>query len=140
MAPNISSGEMLDLTIDQLSNFSNKVAFVTGDSSGVGLAFVKILASKNIRGILIADMNPPPEAEIQNIKSLVTFIKTDVTSWDSMQKAFITAVETYGTLDLVYANAGIGEIDHLFVAKELKGKIAGRTALQAPNYKCLDVK
>jgi NAD(P)-dependent dehydrogenase (short-subunit alcohol dehydrogenase family) len=126
MAPNISSGEMLDLTIDQLSNFSNKIAFVTGGSSGVGLAFVKILASKNIKGILIADMNPPPEAEIQSIKSLVTFIKTDVISWDSMQKAFITAVETYGTLDLVYANEGIGEIDHLFVTKELKGKIAGK--------------
>jgi NAD(P)-dependent dehydrogenase (short-subunit alcohol dehydrogenase family) len=125
MAPNISSGEMLDLTIDQLSNFSNKIAFVTGGSSGVGLAFVKILASKNIKGILIADMNPPPEAEIQSIKSLVTFIKTDVISWDSMQKAFITAVETY-TLDLVYADEGIGEIDHLFVTKELKGKIAGK--------------
>jgi NAD(P)-dependent dehydrogenase (short-subunit alcohol dehydrogenase family) len=66
----------------------------------------------------------------------VLFVQADVTSWESLSKAFQSAIDKFGTIDYVYANAGIGELDHLFV-----DKIDERTGqLIAPNYAAIDVK
>lgn len=48
---------------------------------------------------------------------------------------FEKAAEVYGTLDMVFANAGVGEMEHLFVTEEVEG---GK--LKAPKYKAMEIK
>jgi NAD(P)-dependent dehydrogenase (short-subunit alcohol dehydrogenase family) len=143
---------MLHLSVNDLDNFTDQVVLVTGKSqaasanlqkdadttsvggsSGVGLEFIKILLSKNVRGVVLADP-APPSPEIADAKQL-TYVKTDVTDWDSIQVPFEKAAEVYGTLDMVFANAGVGEMEHLFVTEE-----TGDGKLKAPKYKAMDIK
>lgn len=80
----------------------------------------------------MADLNPPPPGDA---KFEIGFIKTDIVNWISISTTFESVVKKYGTLDCVYANAGIGEYDHLFVTpKDTNGKP------KAPNFKAIDVK
>jgi NAD(P)-dependent dehydrogenase (short-subunit alcohol dehydrogenase family) len=110
--------------------------FVTGGASGIGLATVRLFELKKAKGIVIVDFRPPSEEILKSLSENVLFVQADVTSWESLSKAFQSAIDKCGTIDYVYANAGIGELDHLFV-----DKIDERTGqLIAPNYAAIDVK
>jgi NAD(P)-dependent dehydrogenase (short-subunit alcohol dehydrogenase family) len=83
--------------------------------------------------VVIVDPRPPPSAEVKGIPH--KYIQTDISSWYSITEAFQAAIDQYGTIDYVFANAGIGECDHLFVTpKDDKGRP------KAPNYAEVDVK
>lgn len=88
----------------------------TKDSScpGINLSFAKLLLSKNCN-VVIADIGLRPEAE-QLIKEhssqdgpRAVFVKTDVTNWDQLENAFVTADKEFGGADIVCPGAGIFE-------------------------------
>lgn len=108
----------------------------SGGGSGIGLSTVRIFEQKNARGVAIADYKQPSEDVLTSLSKNTTFIQTDVTSWTSLVNAFQSAIDRFGRLDYVYANAGIGELDHLFV-DNLDQK-SGQ--LREPNYAAIDVK
>ncbi|KAF2467295.1 NAD(P)-binding protein [Lindgomyces ingoldianus] len=85
-----------------LQGVKDKVVIVTGAASGIGLATVKRLLSIGAR-VVASDVNEMPEPE----KSQVTFKKVDVTSWKEQLEMFKMAKEKFGTIDHVFANAGI---------------------------------
>ena len=115
---------------------TNISLFVTGGTSGIGLSTVRLFQLKNAKGIVVIDFRPPSEEILKSFGETVLFVQTDVTSWESLSNAFQSAIDKFGTIDYVYANAGIGELDHLFV-----DKIEERTGqLIAPNYAAIDVK
>jgi NAD(P)-dependent dehydrogenase (short-subunit alcohol dehydrogenase family) len=100
------------------------------------LSTVRLFQLKNAKGIVVVDFRAPSEEIFESLGETVLFVQTDVTSWESLSKAFQSAIDKFGTIDYVYANAGIGELDHLFV-----DKIEERTGqLIAPNYAAIDVK
>jgi len=107
-----------------------------GGGSGIGLATVKLFESKNATGIVIADFRKPSAEILKSLSANTTFVQTDVSSWESLSHVFRATMEKYGRLDYVYANAGIGELDHLFVDKFKEGS----DELQAPNYAAIEVK
>lgn len=47
--------------------------------------------------------------EIEAKGGKATAVKCDVTSWDEQVALFKHGIKTYGALDIVFANAGIGE-------------------------------
>lgn len=107
-----------------------------GGGSGIGLATVRLFEQRNASGIVIADFKKPSEEILASLSANVAFIQTDVTSWKSLCDAFQSTIDRFGRLDYVYANAGIGELDHLFINKldEATGQ------LKEPNYAAVDVK
>jgi NAD(P)-dependent dehydrogenase (short-subunit alcohol dehydrogenase family) len=110
--------------------------FIIGGASGIGLSTVRLFELKNAKGIVVVDFRPPSEEILKSFGKNVLFVQTDVTSWESLSRAFQSAIDKFGTIDYVYANAGIGELEHLFV-----DKIEERTGqLIAPNYAAIDVK
>lgn len=85
------------------------------------MSSIQIFARAGAKGILIADPQEPPAADVKGLP--VKWVKTDVTSWDSISNAFQVAADTYKTIDMVFVNAGIGEKPHLFVTnKDKSGK------------------
>jgi NAD(P)-dependent dehydrogenase (short-subunit alcohol dehydrogenase family) len=85
--------------------FSGRTAVVTGGGSGIGLATVRRLASEGAR-VVVADIDPGPgKAAADEVSGL--FVQTDVTSETQVEALFAAAVDTYGSVDVAFNNAGI---------------------------------
>ena len=93
------------LGVDVTQRFENKVAIVTGGSSGIGAATVERLVREGAN-VLIADLNPPLEASAK-----IVFRQTDVTSMTDAAAMVEAAVAQFGQLDVLVNNAGIGCLD-----------------------------
>ncbi len=97
-------------------SFSNKVALVTGGSSGIGhetaLAFTRSGAT-----VVLADINETEgEKTVQLLQKAAAeaglageamFVKTDVTQADEVAALVAQTVDVYGQLDFALNNAGI---------------------------------
>ncbi|CAK7202850.1 hypothetical protein SEUCBS139899_005577 [Sporothrix eucalyptigena] len=128
-------GALLSITENSIPDAAGKIFLITGGGSGIGLATVRLLESKHAKGIVIADYKKPSDDILGRLAKTTLFVQTDVTSWASLVNVFKTTVDTYGMIDGVYANAGLGELDHLFVNKI--DAIMGE--LQPPNYANIEV-
>ncbi len=89
---------------------ADRVAVVTGGASGIGRATVlKFLdaGAKVIVGDLNADNGQQLIAEIDD-PDRVRFIRTDVAEEAEVEALIAAAVDTFGALDVVFNNAGVG--------------------------------
>ena len=89
--------------------FDQKVAIITGGASGVGLATVELLAGKGA-SVIIADSSPQGEqvaAAMTEQGLQVKFVQVDVRSEDQVANMVKRAVDCWGRLDIMVANAGI---------------------------------
>jgi len=84
------------------NRFANKVAIVTGGSSGIGAAIVDRLAAEGAK-VVVADLNPPAQTS-----DSIVFVRTDVSSAEQVNAMVAAAVEQFGRLDILVNNAGIG--------------------------------
>jgi meso-butanediol dehydrogenase / (S,S)-butanediol dehydrogenase / diacetyl reductase len=85
--------------------FADKVAIVTGGSSGIGAASVERLVSEGAQ-VLIADIKAPTGHHPS-----VAFRRTDVTSSADAASMVQATLERFGRLDVLINNAGIGCLD-----------------------------
>lgn len=89
----------------------NKVAIVTGGASGIGEATVRLMVKQGAR-VVIADMNNTKGvalAEELNKNGIVAlYVPTNVTVEDEVKNVVKQAVDAFGKLDIMFANAGIG--------------------------------
>ena len=91
--------------------FRDKVALVTGGSSGIGRATSLAFARQGTR-VAIADREPTGAAEtarmIEDIGGTATVFELDVTKADEVASVIERIVQTYGRMDCAFNNAGIG--------------------------------
>jgi NAD(P)-dependent dehydrogenase (short-subunit alcohol dehydrogenase family) len=87
----------------------NKVAFITGGSSGIGLATAQLFVAHGAK-VVITGLNKKAldEAKIK-IGNNVIAIKADVTNIEELDNAFNETVKELGKIDVVFANAGVGK-------------------------------
>jgi NAD(P)-dependent dehydrogenase (short-subunit alcohol dehydrogenase family) len=82
-----------------------RVAVVTGGGGGIGLASVRRLASEGAH-VVVADIDTDTGKLVADeVDGL--FIRTDVTDPAQVSALFQSAVDTYGSLDIAFNNAGI---------------------------------
>jgi NAD(P)-dependent dehydrogenase (short-subunit alcohol dehydrogenase family) len=89
-------------------DLQRKVALVTGAARGIGLETAKALAARGASVVLVdldAGAAQRAAAEVDDTRALG--IGADVTDRAAMQRAVAQAVERFGSLDVVVANAGI---------------------------------
>ena len=82
-------------------------AFVTGGSSGLGLATVRRLLASGAR-VGIADLNPPDDAVLAELGDNVIYVKTDIADEASTGQALDAAEEAHGPIRAVVHCAGRG--------------------------------
>jgi 3-oxoacyl-[acyl-carrier protein] reductase len=85
---------------------TNRTAFITGASRGIGLACARALAESGCKVILAArDRAKLEEASTQIPNS--TWVELDLSSHDSIKAAFAQAVKDAGRIDILVNNAAI---------------------------------
>jgi NADP-dependent 3-hydroxy acid dehydrogenase YdfG len=86
------------------------VFLITGASSGIGAATARQAAAAGYRVVLAARSTDKLEALAQELggDERALAVACDVTEWEQQQAMVAAALETYGRLDVVFANAGFG--------------------------------
>ncbi|MEU5059968.1 MULTISPECIES: SDR family NAD(P)-dependent oxidoreductase [Streptomyces] len=91
-------------------DFSGQVAFVTGASSGMGLAAARAFAESGA-AVALADINETAvnkaANELTDAGHQALALVCDVTDEDQVAAAVDRTVTTFGRLDMAYNNAGI---------------------------------
>jgi NAD(P)-dependent dehydrogenase (short-subunit alcohol dehydrogenase family) len=91
-------------------DFTGQVAFVTGASSGMGLATARAFAEAGA-AVTLAEVNDDALAaaktELRDAGHRVLAVHCDVADEAQVAAAIAKTVETFGRLDLAYNNAGI---------------------------------
>jgi NAD(P)-dependent dehydrogenase (short-subunit alcohol dehydrogenase family) len=88
----------------------NKVALVTGASSGMGEQIAKLFAKEGASVVVIARRKEKLAELVETIEAdggKAIAVAGDVTNEEDVQKAVKTTVDEYGKLDIVINNAGI---------------------------------
>ncbi len=93
-----------------MTSLDGRVAFVTGGANGIGRACVERLQAAGA-AVVFCDIEPDAGREVAEALSNeavpVEFVEADVTVEDQMARATAFAIERFGSLDVVVANAGI---------------------------------
>jgi NAD(P)-dependent dehydrogenase (short-subunit alcohol dehydrogenase family) len=93
--------------------FSDRVAFITGGGSGIGLGAAKELACRGAKiGIFDRDEDGilNARAEIEAVGGEVEHFVGDVTDVDVLKAALTNLTDKFGGLDILFANAGINGV------------------------------
>lgn len=101
-----------------MSGFSNKLAFITGGSGGIGLATAHLLAAQGCRLVLFARGRKMLDEACRSIKTHtdaspgVNAVSMDVADNEDVQQKIRLAVEKFGVPDILINSAGVGSGDY----------------------------
>jgi NAD(P)-dependent dehydrogenase (short-subunit alcohol dehydrogenase family) len=92
-----------------MGRLEHKVAFITGSGSGIGRAGA-IRFSREGAKVVVADISHEggerTVAMARDLGGDATFVHTDVTAPESVERAIAATVAAYGKLDILYNDAG----------------------------------
>ncbi|KAF3437731.1 hypothetical protein FNV43_RR20487 [Rhamnella rubrinervis] len=95
------------------NKLQGKVAIVTGGASGIGEATAHHFISHGARAVVIGDIQ---DEKGRNVAASIgpdrsTYIHCDVAEENQVKSLVESTVSTYGRLDVMFSNAGIGSSD-----------------------------
>lgn len=100
-----------------MERWENKVAVVTGASSGIGEAIVKDLVEHGLRVIGLARRVERVEAIQEELseekRNMLLPLQCDVTDLESVNDAFDKIISEYGNVDILINNAGFMKFGQL---------------------------
>lgn len=92
-----------------MSQFTNKVAVVTGGNSGIGLATAKALIAEGANVVISGRNSETLEAAAQELGENAIAQQGDVSNLADLDTLFQTVKECFGKIDILFVNAGIAK-------------------------------
>lgn len=114
---------------------NQKVVFITGGASGIGLEIVRAFAAEGSR-VFLSDLNE--EKAIESAKSLksegyeVSGSRCDVTNEDDLKSTLDRAIQKYERIDVLINNAGLQHISPIEDFPSAKFELLIKVMLTAP--------
>ena len=91
-----------------MARLAGKVAVITGGAGGIGRAAAQLFAAEGAQVLLVDVHQAALHDAVQTIGSTVTsYIVADTTQPDQVHQFVQTAVDRYGGIDILLANAGV---------------------------------
>jgi NAD(P)-dependent dehydrogenase (short-subunit alcohol dehydrogenase family) len=101
------------------TKLQNKIALITGGSSGIGLATAKRFIAEGADHVYITGRRQAElDTAVKSIGPKATAIQGDVAKLADLDKIIATIQKNHGRLDVIFANAGGGEFVPLAQATE----------------------
>jgi len=92
-----------------MKKLEGKVALVTGGTSGIGLATAKRFVAEGAYVFITGRRQTELDAAVKEIGENVTGVQSDVCNLADLDRLFATIEQEQGHLDVVFANAGVGD-------------------------------
>ena len=92
-----------------MKNLEGKVAVVTGGNSGIGLATAKRFVEDGAYVFITGRRQAELDAAVKKIGKNVTGVQGDVAKMEDLDRLFATVKKEKGHIDILFANAGLGE-------------------------------
>jgi len=92
------------------SALAGKVALVTGGTSGIGLATAKELAAQGAKVYITGRRQAELDNAVASLGGQVTGIRADASRLEDLDTVYAQIAEQAGRLDVLYANAGGGDM------------------------------
>jgi NAD(P)-dependent dehydrogenase (short-subunit alcohol dehydrogenase family) len=92
-----------------MGRLEGKVAVVTGANSGIGLATAKRFAAEGAFVFMSGRRQRELDEAVASIGSNVVGVRSDVSKLDELDRLFAIVMEQQGRIDILCANAGLGE-------------------------------
>jgi len=94
-------------------SFKDKVVLVTGGSSGLGLAIAKEFAEQSAQVVITGRRQAQLDEALVSLGNDATAIAADVSNASDLAALFSHIESLHGRIDVLVANAGMGEITPL---------------------------
>lgn len=108
-----------------MNSLTNKVAYITGGSRGIGYGIAKALIASGLRVAITGrnfDAVKKAALSLSDDSSKVLALHSDVSSLHSETNAIKATIEQFGQLDVVIANAGVGHFAPVDILSEQQWK------------------
>jgi NAD(P)-dependent dehydrogenase (short-subunit alcohol dehydrogenase family) len=92
-----------------MSKLAGKIALVTGGNGGLGLAAAKRFVAEGATVYISGRRQRELDSAVREIGAGVVGIQGDIANLADLDRMFATIRERSGRLDILFANAGIGE-------------------------------
>jgi NAD(P)-dependent dehydrogenase (short-subunit alcohol dehydrogenase family) len=93
-----------------MKKLEGKVAVITGGNSGIGLATAQRFVSEGALVFITGRRQSELDAAVKQIGKNVTGVQGDVSNLADLDRLYATVKEQKGHIDILFANAGVGEL------------------------------
>jgi len=94
-------------------NLTNKTAYITGGSKGIGLGIAAAMLEENMKVAITGRDANSLKAAAETLSKIgkgeILAIQSDVRNYEDEQKAIAQVISQWGKLDTCIANAGVGK-------------------------------
>jgi NAD(P)-dependent dehydrogenase (short-subunit alcohol dehydrogenase family) len=93
-----------------MKKLEGKVAVITGGNSGIGLATAQRFASEGAKVYITGRRQTELDEAVKQIGKDVTGVQGDVSNLADLDRLYAAVKEQKGRIDILFANAGVGEL------------------------------
>ncbi|MBW7969366.1 glucose 1-dehydrogenase [Bradyrhizobium sp. BR 10289] len=101
-----------------MNKLQNRVALVTGGSTGIGLASAKLFAEEGAKVFITGRRQAELDAAVKTIAHGAVAVRCDISRLSDLDALYSRIQREAGHLDVVFANAGIAEFRPLSAVTE----------------------
>src|SRR6202789_3362033 len=101
-----------------MSKLDNKIAVITGGSTGIGLATAQRFVTEGAYVFITGRRQTELDAAVKLIGKNVTGVQGDVANLADLDRLYATVKQQKGRIDILFANAGTGQFAPLAAITE----------------------